>query len=128
VVEPQTLSRERPYLAHTLALTRRAYGLDRVADVPVPANAAISNGELRTNRDVPDRFPARQLPSCCPTPPLAGRYFVVSCFCDSVTPSIWMRRGFTLSLIGRVSSSIPWRCVALIRSRSRNCGTVIVCS
>ena len=52
VVEPQTLSRERPYLAHTLALTRRAYGLDRVADLPVPANAAISNGELRANRDV----------------------------------------------------------------------------
>ena len=52
VVEPQTLSRERPYLAHTLALTRRAYGLDRVADLPVPANADISNGELRANRDV----------------------------------------------------------------------------
>jgi uncharacterized membrane protein (UPF0182 family) len=52
VVEPQTLSRERPYLAHTLALTRRAYDLDRVADLPVPANAAISNGELRANRDV----------------------------------------------------------------------------
>jgi uncharacterized membrane protein (UPF0182 family) len=51
VVEPQTLSRERPYLAHTLALTRRAYGLDRVADLPVPATAAISNGELRANRD-----------------------------------------------------------------------------
>ena len=52
IVEPQTLSRERPYLAHTVALTRRAYGLDRVADRPVPANAAISDGELRANRDV----------------------------------------------------------------------------
>ena len=58
VVEPQTLSRERPYLAHTLALTRRAYGLDRVADLPVPANAAISNGELRANRDVDPEHPA----------------------------------------------------------------------
>jgi uncharacterized membrane protein (UPF0182 family) len=52
VVEPQTLSRERPYIAHTLALTRRAYALDRVAERPLPANATISDRELGANRDV----------------------------------------------------------------------------
>jgi uncharacterized protein len=52
VVEPQTLSRERPYIAHAIALTRRAYALDRVAERPLPANAAISERELRANRDV----------------------------------------------------------------------------
>jgi uncharacterized membrane protein (UPF0182 family) len=52
VVEPQTLTRERPYLVDAMTMTRRAYGLDRVADRPVPAAAAISNRELRANRDV----------------------------------------------------------------------------
>jgi uncharacterized membrane protein (UPF0182 family) len=52
VVEPQTLSRERPYLADAITFTRRAYALDRVADRPLPANATISDSELRANRDV----------------------------------------------------------------------------
>jgi len=52
VVEPQTLSRERPYIAHAIGLTRSAYAVDRVADRPLPANAAISDSELRANRDV----------------------------------------------------------------------------
>jgi uncharacterized protein len=52
VVEPQTLSRERPYLADAIRLTQRAYALDRVAERPLPANARISGSELRANRDV----------------------------------------------------------------------------
>jgi uncharacterized membrane protein (UPF0182 family) len=51
VVDPQTLSRERPYLADALAMTRRAYGLDRVTTRPVPANATISADELHRNGD-----------------------------------------------------------------------------
>jgi uncharacterized protein len=51
-VDPQTLSRERPYLTHSLRFTRLAYGLDRVADRPLPANSTISAAELRANRDV----------------------------------------------------------------------------
>ena len=51
-VDPQTLSRERPYLAHSVKFTQRAYGLDRVAERPLPANATISARELRENRDV----------------------------------------------------------------------------
>jgi uncharacterized membrane protein (UPF0182 family) len=52
IVEPQTLSRERPYLADAIAMTRRAYALDRVDERPLPANARISARELRSNRDV----------------------------------------------------------------------------
>jgi uncharacterized protein len=52
VVEPQTLSRERPYLADAIRLTQRAYALDRVAERSLPANARISGSELRANRDV----------------------------------------------------------------------------
>jgi uncharacterized protein len=51
-VEPQTLSRERPYLADAIRMTQRAYALDRVAERPLPANARISGSELRANRDV----------------------------------------------------------------------------
>jgi uncharacterized membrane protein (UPF0182 family) len=51
-VDPQTLSRERPYIAHSVRLTQLAYGLHRVADRPLPANGKISLAELRANRDV----------------------------------------------------------------------------
>ena len=51
-VDPQTLSRERPYIADSIRFTQLAYGLDRVADRRLPANARISARELRANRDV----------------------------------------------------------------------------
>ena len=51
-VDPQTLSRERPYIADSVRFTQLAYGLHRVADQPLPANAAISAADLRANRDV----------------------------------------------------------------------------
>jgi uncharacterized protein len=57
IVDPQTLSRERPYLAHSLEFTRLAYGLDRVAERRLPAHATISTQELRSNRDVLRNIP-----------------------------------------------------------------------
>jgi uncharacterized membrane protein (UPF0182 family) len=51
-VDPQTLSREGPYLAYSIRFTQLAYGLDRVADRRLPANATISRAELRANHDV----------------------------------------------------------------------------
>jgi uncharacterized membrane protein (UPF0182 family) len=51
-VDPQTLSRERPYLANSIEFTQRAYDLDRVTERPLPANGTISPEELRSNRDV----------------------------------------------------------------------------
>jgi uncharacterized membrane protein (UPF0182 family) len=52
LVDPQTLSRERPYLTDSLRMTQLAYGLEHVADRPLPANARITAEELRANRDV----------------------------------------------------------------------------
>ena len=52
IVDPQTLSRERPFLVDSVRLTRRAWALDSVAERQVPANAAISDRELRENRDL----------------------------------------------------------------------------
>jgi uncharacterized membrane protein (UPF0182 family) len=52
VVDPQTLSRERPYLADSVRMTRRAYGLDGVVRRALPADGRITDGELQANRDV----------------------------------------------------------------------------
>jgi uncharacterized membrane protein (UPF0182 family) len=52
LVDPQTLSRERPYLAHSVRFTQVAWGLDDVADRALPANATVTPAELRSNRDV----------------------------------------------------------------------------
>jgi uncharacterized protein len=52
VVDPQTLSRERAYITDSVRFTQRAWGLDRVAERPISANASISDQELRSNRDV----------------------------------------------------------------------------
>jgi uncharacterized membrane protein (UPF0182 family) len=51
-VDPQTLSRERPYIAESVRFTQLAYGLNRVADRPLPANGKISLSDLRANQDV----------------------------------------------------------------------------
>ena len=57
-VDPQTLSRERPYLAHSVRFTQLAYGLDRVADRPLPANATISDARAAVEPGRPPEHPA----------------------------------------------------------------------
>jgi uncharacterized membrane protein (UPF0182 family) len=52
VVDPQTLSRERPYITHSVDMTRRAYGLREIPERSLPADGAISPSELEANRDV----------------------------------------------------------------------------
>jgi len=41
IVKPNELVRERPYIAHNIALTRRAYGLDRVSQREFPAETTV---------------------------------------------------------------------------------------
>jgi uncharacterized protein len=41
IVKPNQLNRERPYIAHNIELTRRAYDLDRIQVHPFPADAGI---------------------------------------------------------------------------------------
>jgi uncharacterized membrane protein (UPF0182 family) len=51
-VDPQALSRERPYIARRIRFTQLAYGLRDVAERPLPAAETISTQELQQNRDV----------------------------------------------------------------------------
>ena len=51
-VDPQSLSRERPYIARQIRFTQLAYGVSQVAARSLPANKAISDRALRANRDV----------------------------------------------------------------------------
>jgi uncharacterized membrane protein (UPF0182 family) len=51
-VDPQTLSRERAYITDSVRMTQRAWALNNVAERPIPADASISEDELRSNRDV----------------------------------------------------------------------------
>ena len=41
IVKPNELVRERPYIAHNIELTRRAYGLDRVSQREFPAETSV---------------------------------------------------------------------------------------
>ncbi len=41
VVKPNELVRERPYIAHNIEMTRRAYGLDRVSQREFPAETTL---------------------------------------------------------------------------------------
>jgi uncharacterized membrane protein (UPF0182 family) len=41
IVKPNELVREQPYIAHNIALTREAFGLDRIAEHPFPADSGV---------------------------------------------------------------------------------------
>ncbi|MCC6765705.1 MAG: UPF0182 family protein [Deltaproteobacteria bacterium] len=48
-VRPDELRLERPYLAHNIAMTRRAYGLDRIDSRPFPADQALDAAAIARN-------------------------------------------------------------------------------
>lgn len=48
-VRPDELRLERPYLAHNIAMTRRAYGLDRIAARPFPAAQTLDAAAIARN-------------------------------------------------------------------------------
>ena len=41
IVAPNQLVRERPFIAHNIEMTRRAYALDRIETHPFPADTGI---------------------------------------------------------------------------------------
>jgi uncharacterized protein len=49
-VQPQALSRERPHVAHAIEFTRRAYGLDRVAERELSTDATLTRSDLADER------------------------------------------------------------------------------
>ena len=50
VVKPNELVREQPYIAHNIAMTRAAYGLNRVAQHPFPADGGVAAVEAQKNQ------------------------------------------------------------------------------
>ncbi|TKC83116.1 UPF0182 family protein [Trinickia terrae] len=55
-VKPSELQLETPYLAHNIALTRQAYGLDRIEVKPFPAEEGLSLASLDANRPTIDNI------------------------------------------------------------------------
>lgn len=49
-VRPDELRLERPYLEHNIAMTRRAYGLDRILPRPFPAEQVLDAAAVERNR------------------------------------------------------------------------------
>jgi len=50
IVAPNQLVRERPYIAHNIEMTRRAYALDRIETHPFPADTGIEAVEPGNNQ------------------------------------------------------------------------------
>jgi len=50
IVKPNQLERERPYIAYNIALTRRAFGLDRIERHPFAADAGIAAVDAAENQ------------------------------------------------------------------------------
>ncbi|MBC7105736.1 MAG: UPF0182 family protein, partial [Firmicutes bacterium] len=51
VVEPNEFNRERPYIEHSIAMTRKAYDLDAVERRSFPAGRTLSAGDLAAHRE-----------------------------------------------------------------------------
>ncbi len=56
IVKPNQLVRERPYIAHNIELTRRAYGLDRIQAHPFPADSGIQAAAPLENQTTLDNI------------------------------------------------------------------------
>ncbi len=50
IVKPNELVRERPYIAHNIDMTRRAYGLDRVSRQEFPADPGVEAVDAANNQ------------------------------------------------------------------------------
>jgi hypothetical protein len=51
IVKPNELVREAPYIAHNIALTRQAYGLDRISQRAFPADPGVDAADPPANQD-----------------------------------------------------------------------------
>ena len=50
IVKPNELVRERPYIAYNIGMTRRAYGLDRLAEREFPAETTVEAADPANNQ------------------------------------------------------------------------------
>jgi uncharacterized membrane protein (UPF0182 family) len=51
IVKPNELVRERPYITNNIEFTRKAYGLDRVEQVPFPADTGLEALDAANNQE-----------------------------------------------------------------------------
>ncbi len=50
IVKPNELVREQPYIAHNIEMTRQAFGLNRIAQSPFPAEAGVEALDAADNQ------------------------------------------------------------------------------
>jgi len=50
IVKPNELVREKPYITHNIEMTRRAYGLNRIAQHPFPAETGLEAVDAANNQ------------------------------------------------------------------------------
>ena len=50
IVKPNELVKERPYIAHNIAMTREAFGLTRISQRPFPAETTVEAADPANNR------------------------------------------------------------------------------
>ena len=50
IVKPNELVREQPYIAHNIEMTRQAFGLNRIAQSPFPAEAGVEALDAANNQ------------------------------------------------------------------------------
>ena len=50
IVKPNELVRERPFIEHNIALTRQAYGLDRISNRAFPAETTVAEADAADNQ------------------------------------------------------------------------------
>ena len=50
VVKPNQLVREQPYITHNIEFTRQAYGLNRIAQRPFPADTTVESADAANNQ------------------------------------------------------------------------------
>ena len=58
IVKPNQLVRERPFIAHNIEMTRRAYALDRIEPHPFPAETTVAALDGRPQPDHARQHPA----------------------------------------------------------------------
>lgn len=49
IVQPQELERERPYIERTIRLTRQAFALDRIEEIPITGEEMVTREEIAQN-------------------------------------------------------------------------------
>ena len=56
IVKPNQLVRERPFIAHNIEMTRRAYALDRIEPHPFPAESTVESVDPQHNQPTLDNI------------------------------------------------------------------------